>query len=198
MLTYDAESPEYGMKMFARVQWSSGIPLVPFVGATGIYTAFCKVLVKISHFWRIPGTNELIQRPDTRNLFFAAVYGAESIVGRFGIHLLHSLDITGSITADFTAEIFLKMIATVTLVHERLFWIHLDNNGFPITEADLGTALQQFRTDGGSKKMFNTISGNVSFKGYRKQKCIELLKEAIDIGKSPKYSELLAKHTMSY
>ena len=194
----DTESPEHGMNMFARVQWTNAIPLVPFVGATGIYTAFCKILVSISNFWGIPGTAELINENASRNLFFAAIYGVEKWYSRLGIHFLHSIDITSAITASLTAELFLKMIATVTLVHERLFWIHLDNNGNSITGDDVRMAVQQFRSDGGKHKMANTIKGNVFLGGYSKKKCMELLKEAIEIGKSPKYAELLAKHTMSY
>jgi hypothetical protein len=44
--------------------------------------------------------------------------------------------------------------------------------------------------------MGDTIRGNINFPGYNKKVCLDLFKDAIEWGRSPKYTELLPYQRM--
>jgi hypothetical protein len=185
------------MSMFWRVQRTGAIPIIGFIGATGIYTAFTNVLSDISKFWRLEGTNGLILQSEIRNLFLSAVFDI-NVAQRIGVGFLLALNPLGGLLSAVTANIFLKMVAGVTLIHEMLFWKQIDNQGKPITVEDVRTVTANFQRSENRKRMIHYIDGELTaLTGYKKVDCEKIMESAIQEGRSKRYADFVRKQTIA-
>jgi hypothetical protein len=185
------------MSMFWRVQGTAAIPIIGFIGATGIYTAFTRVLSDISSFWRLEGTHGLIVQSEIRNLFLSAVFSV-NVAQRIGASFLLALNPLGGLLSPVTANIFLKMVAGVTLIHEMMFWKQIDNHRMPITVEDVRSVTEKFKRSDERKRMINYIDGELKvFQGYKKLDCERVIGSAIQEGRSNRYVDFVRKQTIS-
>jgi hypothetical protein len=97
-----------------------------------------------------------------------------------------------------TADILLRIVAGVALIHESLFWVHKEKGNIPLSERHVMKALRTYRL---SKQRRNAMSriynDSTILTGYSKEKCLDTLKAAIELGESQTYREMLKKETLA-
>jgi len=185
------------MSMFWRVQATGAIPIIGFIGATGIYTAFTRVLLDISRFWSLRGTHALIMQQEIRNMFLSAVFNV-TVAERIGVSFLLALNPLGGLLSAVTANLFLKMVAGVTLIHEMLFWKQIDNQGNRVTVEDVRSVTGDFKRSDNRKRMIHHIDGELkALQGYNKLDCERIMESAIQEGRSKRYADFVREQTIA-
>jgi hypothetical protein len=178
------------------VECSSATPFVPLIGANGLYRAFDKAFSCITLLWASLDPDRLLLRPDVRRRFMEGGFSI-SVVQRIGRRFLESINILGPLTANLTATTFLKMITSITLIHELLFWREWISNGYdlPLSEQDIETACRKFSRSFSRRKKVLFIGGEKSsgFAGWTSKQCYEICVKAVSLGRSDLYEDFTKK-----
>lgn len=184
-----------GIKYFWRSVGISVIPFVPLIGANGLYRAFDKAFNCITLLWATPDPNKLLFRPSVRRRFMEGGFNM-TVAERIGRRFLESINILGPLTASLTAATFLKMIASITLIHELLFWREWVPNGhdLPLSQEDIETACNIFSNSWSRGKMVAYIEGKMTAGTWTsKTDCYQICIEAVHLGRSDLYNECTNK-----
>ena len=154
-------------------------------------------LLAASHcyVWAIPDPNKLLFKAKTRCRFMEG--GFDITVGqRIGRRFLESINILGPLTASLTASTFLKMIASMTLIHELLFWREWVPNGYdlPLSEPDIEKACRTFANSRSRRNMTAHIEGRTTPGGWSsKNVCYQMCLDVVEIGRSDLYNDFTRK-----
>jgi hypothetical protein len=186
---------EEGIQYFWRSVGGAVVPFVPLVGASGLYKAFDKAFRCVTLLWGIPDPNRLLHKSRTRRRFLEGAFNCTANQ-RIGKRFLESINIFGPLTANLTAATFMKMIVSITLIHELLFWREWVKNGHdvPLTEEDVHTACDIFAISSSRRTMIALIEGRMSPITFAdKKEAHGICLEAVDIGRSSLYSDFTRK-----
>lgn len=192
------QSLERGLSAFWIVQGWGAVPIIPGISAISISVAFKKVYRVISRLWNIPTEPlGLFERRSIRHHFYEACLET-SPAGWTGVKATLVGNILGSFAAGKTVELLLRIVAGVALVHESLFWVHKERGNIPLSEKHVELALNKYRK---SKQRRNAMSriynDSTILTGYSREKCLETLSVAIELGESQTYREMLRKETLA-
>jgi hypothetical protein len=170
------------MQYFWQVQTTGNLPIIPFVGAAGVYNAFLSILGVIDDYWDIPGTTAFITTIAMRDLILSATLDVD-IFGRIGYGFLKCFDITGTILYPLTVKMFLKILAGTVLIYERLFWKHRET-GYSIKKEEMTSIVKAFKTSGERREMDRIIAEDFQKrKTFFKTECTDIVKTAVERGK---------------
>jgi hypothetical protein len=174
---------------------ASTVPFVPIIGAYGLYKAFGKAFNCITALWALPDPEGLLYMPKTRRRFMEGGFNC-TVRERIGRRFLESINIGGALTSVVTAATFLKMIVSITLIHELLFWREWLTNGYdsPLSENDIENACLRFAKSDSQRRMRWHIDGAMTIGNWTSQKdCHRICLDAVDIGRSDLYSDFTRK-----
>ncbi len=170
------------MQYFWQVQTTGNLPIIPFVGAAGVYNAFLSILGVIDDYWDIPGTTAFIKTISMRDLILSATLDVD-IFGRIGYGFLKCFDITGTILYPVTVKMFLKILAGTVLIYERLFWKHRET-GYSIKKEEMTSIVKTFKTSGERREMDRIIAEDFQKrKTFFRAECTNIVKKAVERGK---------------
>ncbi|KAH6893493.1 hypothetical protein B0T10DRAFT_546720 [Thelonectria olida] len=192
------QSLDRGIAAFWIVQGWGMVPIIPGISVISMTMAFKKVYRVISRLWNIPTDPlGLFERNTIRHQFYAACLDTTR-VGWIGYKAALVGNIVGSLTAGMTADMLLRIVAGVALIHESLFWVHKEKGNIPLSERHVMKALKTYRL---SKQRRNAMSriynDSTILTGYSKEKCLDTLRAAIELGESQTYREMLKKETLA-
>ena len=128
---------------------------MPFLGATAIYSAFGDILSSINQIWSLKDPDQR----HIRNPILGACFNV-SVSQRIGMQFLCMINILVLVTAPQTAVTILKMIAGVTIIHERLFWEQRENESIPLNTSGVEKVIDTFRRSDSRTLVAHQIDGH--------------------------------------
>lgn len=191
-------SLDKGLEAFCMVQGWGMVPILPGISAVSISLAFKKVYLLISRLWNIPAEPlGIFERRSTRHKFYEACFDT-SVAGWAGFKAGLLMNIGGAMTAGLTAEMLLTVVAGVALIHESLFWMHKEKDNMHLSEKHVLRALDKYRHSKSRRNAMARINLNSSIlTGYSKEKCLDTLRAAIELGESQRYRQMLWEETLA-
>jgi hypothetical protein len=186
---------DQSIQYFWRAVGASTVPFVPIIGASGLYKAFSKAFNCITVIWALPDPQRLLLKGSTRRRFMEGGFNC-TVSERIGRRFLESINIGGALTASQTAGTFLKMIVSVTLIHELLFWREWveDGHDLPLSELDIENACLLFAKSRSQKRMMRHVDGAMTLGTWSsKKECHKICLDAVEIGRSDLYSDFTRK-----
>jgi hypothetical protein len=120
LLTPRLDSITAGLKDFKAASFSNGIPFVPLKDLAVEMITSNKIFQNIHRIWN---QDEFLFRADkdTQVLMRDAIFD-KNIVQQVASQIWDILDITGPLSQANNAVKFMKTVAGLTIIHERLFW----------------------------------------------------------------------------